>query len=398
MPRRRCPSLAAAAAAASLAVLLPSATASLSSRGVSGDGCLPADVVAMLKGEITDAVAFGCRKEIQEGTSCSTDCHDAIVGFQEVRASPGLCQCLTLTAQSCSGHGGHARRHALSPTLPRSPGTLLRVPLAVAAPPAAHAGAPPRRQPMWSPPPQWRHRRPAALARLPPWRAPPSLRRRLSSDPLPPPPQRAQSNTLVSLQGVWFGIYPASGIELVELRLDASNGMLSGTKLTGNQFVRAGRVSFEITQSSCRVVSSMWAGAFTPRWDPCRLAIYDSDHMSVTLSLGEGEEEELNFVRARLPLLLDWDDPNSPTYGFSDAMRRCNMEPEDSPSSILSELWASLHHSKNTVLLDQGLLLFPLVLLGGYQMGGASTPMAILGAAAYCVLLCARLRYTGLMS
>jgi len=286
------------------ALLLPSATGQ-SSRGATGDGCLPADVVAMLKGEVTDAVAFGCRKEIQEGISCSTDCHDAIVGFQQAH-------CFEYLTQS-------------------------------------------------------QHLQP-----------------------------RMQSNTLVSMQGVWFGIYPASGIELVELRYDAGSGMLSGTKLTGNQFVRAGRVSFEITQSSCRVVSSMWAGAFTPRWDPCRLAIYDSDHMSVTLSLGEGEEEELNFVRARLTLLLDWEDPNSPTYGFSDAMRRCNMEPEDSPSSILSELWASLHHSKNTVLLDQGLLLFPLVLLGGYQMGGASTSTAVLGAAIYCVLLCVRLRYTGL--
>lgn len=69
-----------------LAALLQPAAASLSSRGGGGgDGCLPADVVAMLKGEVTDAVAFGCRKEIQEGISCSADCHDAIVSFQEVR-------------------------------------------------------------------------------------------------------------------------------------------------------------------------------------------------------------------------------------------------------------------------------------------------------------------------
>ena len=68
---------------------------------------------------------------------------------------------------------------------------------------------------------------------------------------------RFQSNTLVALQGVWFGVYPASGIELVELRYDASKGMLTGTKLTGNQYVRAGRVSWEVTQTTCRVVSSL---------------------------------------------------------------------------------------------------------------------------------------------
>ena len=32
----------------------------------------------------------------------------------------------------------------------------------------------------------------------------------------------------------------------------------------------------------------------------------------MTLSLGEGDEEVLNFVRAKLPLFLDWEDPNSP--------------------------------------------------------------------------------------
>ena len=245
----------------------------------------------------------------------------------------------------------------------------------------------------------------------------PSLRTALSAqlssvcNPLPAPAQaqcyeyfsqsqhlqpRFQSNTLVALQGVWFGVYPASGIELVELRYDASKGMLTGTKLTGNQYVRAGRVSWEVTQTTCRVVSSLWAGVYTPRWDPCRMTIADSDHMSVTLSLGEGEEEVLNFVRAKLPLLLDWEDPNSPAYGFSDAMRRCNLPMEEPGSSVLSELWEALHHSKHTVLLDQGLLLFPLVLLGGYQMGAHSS-FAVAGAAMYCVLLCVRLKYTGLL-
>ena len=54
---------------------------------------------------------------------------------------------------------------------------------------------------------------------------------------------RHQGHALVSLQGVWFGLYPASGVELVEVTWDAGRGLLLGTKLTGNQFVRAGRVS-----------------------------------------------------------------------------------------------------------------------------------------------------------
>ena len=47
--------------------------------------------------------------------------------------------------------------------------------------------------------------------------------------------------------------YPASGIELVEIQYDASKGMLTGTKLTGNQYVRAGRVSggCAAAQSAC---------------------------------------------------------------------------------------------------------------------------------------------------
>jgi len=288
-----------------LATAVRQVQASVSSRDVSGDACLPLDIITLLKSETCDAVAFACRPEIQDGASCSSECYDALQQFRSA-------QCYEYFSQS-------------------------------------------------------QHLQP-----------------------------RFQSNTLVALQGVWFGVYPASGIELVELRYDASKGMLTGTKLTGNQYVRAGRVSWEVTQTTCRVVSSLWAGVYTPRWDPCRLTIADSDHMSVTLSLGEGEEEVLNFVRAKLPLLLDWEDPNSPAYGFSDAMRRCNLPMEEPGSSVLSELWEALHHSKHTVLLDQGLLLFPLVLLGGYQMGAHSS-FAVAGAAMYCVLLCVRLKYTGLL-
>ena len=263
-----------------LATALRQAQASVSSRDVSGDACLPLDIITLLKSETCDAVAFACQQEIQDGASCSSECYDALEQFRSAH-------CYEYFSQS-------------------------------------------------------QHLQP-----------------------------RFQSNTLVALQGVWYGVYPASGIELVELRYDASKGMLTGIKLTGNQYVRAGRVSWEVTQTTCRVVSSLWAGVYTPRWDPCRLTIADSDHMSVALSLGEGEEEVLNFVRAKLPLLLDWEDPNSPAYGFSDAMRRCNLPIEEPGSSVLSELWEALHHSKNTVLLDQGLLLFPLAAARRLPDGGA---------------------------
>ena len=92
----------------------------------------------------------------------------------------------------------------------------------------------------------------------------------------------------MALQGIWYGLYPASAVDLVEVAYDASSGVLSGTKLTGNQFVRAGRVSWEVTATSCKVVSSVWAGAFTPRWDPCKFVQIDADHFDVSLPLDDG--------------------------------------------------------------------------------------------------------------
>ena len=56
----------------------------LAVRHGNGDACLPLDVVSLLKGETTDAVAFACRKEIQEGMHCSMECYDTIVAFQAV--------------------------------------------------------------------------------------------------------------------------------------------------------------------------------------------------------------------------------------------------------------------------------------------------------------------------
>lgn len=83
---------------------------------------------------------------------------------------------------------------------------------------------------------------------------------------------RMSGPSLSSMQGTWFGLYPASGIELLELRYNTSLSTLQGTKLTGNQFVRAGRISWEATRSGCRVVSSQWANVYTPRWDACTLS------------------------------------------------------------------------------------------------------------------------------
>ena len=246
----------------------------------------------------------------------------------------------------------------------------------------------------------------------------PSLRTALSAqlssvcNPLPAPAQaqcyeyfsqsqhlqpRFQSNTLVALQGVWFGVYPASGIELVELRYDASKGMLTGTKLTGNQYVRAGRVSWEVTQTTCRVVSSLWAGVYTPRWDPCRLRIGDADHVEVVLPLGNGEEEVLAFVRATAPLLLEWEDESSPARGFARVFDACGLPPP-AGSSLFAGLADWLHHSQHTVVVDQALILFPALLLGGWQLSESNAALQRLIVAAaglYCVVACLRLRHLG---
>jgi len=208
---------------------------------------------------------------------------------------------------------------------------------------------------------------------------------------------RHQGHALVSLQGVWFGLYPASGVELVEVTWDAGRGLLLGTKLTGNQFVRAGRVSWEISQTACRVVSSVWAGAYTPRWDPCRLRIGDADHVEVVLPLGNGEEEVLAFVRATAPLLLEWEDESSPARGFARVFDACGLPPP-AGSSLFAGLADWLHHSQHTVVVDQALILFPALLLGGWQLSESNAALQRLIVAAaglYCVVACLRLRHLG---
>jgi len=62
--------------------------------------------------------------------------------------------------------------------------------------------------------------------------------------------------------------------------------VLTGTKLTGNQFVRAGRATWTISATSCHVVSSLWAGVYTPRWEACRVDVIDGDHMQAAACAG----------------------------------------------------------------------------------------------------------------
>lgn len=212
--------------------------------------------------------------------------------------------------------------------------------------------------------------------------------------------------SLAAMAGIWYGLYPASGVDLLELTYDPATSTLSGTKLTGNHFVQAGRVSWEATPSGCRVVSSLWAGQFTPRWDPCTLTMWE-DRISIDLGANEDPEDTLSFVRARAQLLLDWDEPRAPTHGIGDAFAMCDIEVEEGVMTRPEALLHWLHHSELTVVLDQLLmmglfLLVPTLLLflsGGGDGGLADLlreqPLLQVGAAAYCVLLCARAVYLG---
>ena len=168
--------------------------------------------------------------------------------------------------------------------------------------------------------------------------------------------------TLSGMAGIWYGLYPASGVELLELRYNPSTQTLSAKKLTGNRFVPAGQITWEATPAGCRIVSSLWAGVYTPRWDACTLTMYE-DQLEVTL--GGGDEEPLSFVRARLPLLLGWDDQRAPTYGLAGHFAACGIELEQPMVSLFDGLRQWLHHSHRTVIIDQILVCFPVVLVGG---------------------------------
>lgn len=220
----------------------------------------------------------------------------------------------------------------------------------------------------------------------------------------PQPGTTAAAPALVAMQGTWYALYPASGLELVDVQYGAASGAtaakatLRGTKMTGNQYVRAGRLSWEATATSCSVVSSLYAGAYTPRWDPCELTMHDSDHM--TVSLGGSAEDDILLVRATAPLLFGWEEHGSPLWGFAAAFDLCGIATESGLASTWAALGAALHGSGGTVVLDQALLFLPLLLLGGVVpgVGAARRGTLLLGAAAYSALVCARLRHLGWIS
>jgi hypothetical protein len=159
-------------------------------------------------------------------------------------------------------------------------------------------------------------------------------------------PRQTQHIALPAMQGIWYGLYPANGVELLELTWDAPSETLSATKLTGNSFVRAGRVSWAATPSGCRVVSSLYAGAFAPRWDPCVLTMFGHDHMSVDLG---AEGEGLAFVRAKTHLLFEWAEERSPAHGLAEAFTVCELDVQDAQASLTQWLSEQLHHSAEAV-------------------------------------------------
>ena len=203
--------------------------------------------------------------------------------------------------------------------------------------------------------------------------------------------------TLSGMAGIWYGLYPSPGVELVELRYNPSTQTLTATKLTGNRFVPAGKVSWEATPHGCQVVSSVWSGVYTPRWDDCSLTMWE-DRM--TLELGPGDDG-LDFVRARHQPLLEWDNPRAPTYALAGHFEACGIEMVDSVASLFDQFRQWLHHSHRTVVLDQVLVCTPVVLVGGWQYASTEPllkPILVVVIAIYCALLVARLQYLGIMS
>jgi hypothetical protein len=68
-------------------------------------------------------------------------------------------------------------------------------------------------------------------------------------------------------------------VSQVEARYDPTTRTLVAKKLTGNDFVGAGKVTWEMTApsgseaASCKVVSSMWQHVYTPRRDACSVEV-----------------------------------------------------------------------------------------------------------------------------
>ena len=130
------------------------------------------------------------------------------------------------------------------------------------------------------------------------------------------------------------------------------------------------------------------------------LRVVDRDHFTIAMDADDGDE--ISFVRASLRELMQWDEPAAPTYGFFDAMTRCGIEPEVPSASLASLFEEVLHHTHGTVLLDQVLLVAPLLLVGGWHVrGGARTAAASLVfsvvGAVYLAALIIRLSYLGIL-
>lgn len=216
---------------------------------------------------------------------------------------------------------------------------------------------------------------------------------------------RSSAAPLHALTGTWLGLYPSSGLELVSIALDElpadrrkgssqeGERVLAATKLTGNSYMKAGRRSWEMSERAgwCRVQSSEYAGAFSPRWDPCELRLHDRDHFDVRLST-----ESIPFVRADRRLILDWRRRDASTRGVGAALRACGLE--DKGAAWLD----ALNVGRAAVLVDQLLLCAPLALLVAWHAAarrrwpeGRRRLLLRIGVPVYALVLGTRLRATG---
>lgn len=181
---------------------------------------------------------------------------------------------------------------------------------------------------------------------------------------------RGSTSSLLTLQGTWLALYPYGGLELVEVRVDStskaarsSDGTrLVAVKLTGNAFVKSGRTTWEASEDSCAVQYSEFAGAFTPRWGPCSLIVEDADHFVIRLpDPSGGIPDDLPFVRAERPLLLDWQVARSPTHGLGAALEACGAR------SMLHDALRNLDHGRRAIAIDQLLLVLPFAVAASWR-------------------------------